>query len=474
MKFQDSQVELRLRTSDEAVDAGVLLARKYWWPLLGGWLILAIPFFVVACLIPYTFWAIVFFWWFKPLYERLPLQIVSSAIFRQKFSVEATFRGLFHYDTLAWITVFRICPGRSTLIPIAVLEGLESGTGKIRKRRQIVKAPIINTYFLLHIGMFLCELVMICIGVILFMKFFEPVFDETLLQWELIGAQWSWVWNTQSGQILLLSLMLTSSTFIAPFYVCAGFGLYINRRIGLEGWDLYLGFQRLISRLSVGCLLVLVLVPNVDLVAHEEAQNVPTNPSHKVQIRTEIDSIMQRHTLREETVRRPKQPDIEVRSNRFMEVISTIIQLLLVAMVVGLVIWVVIKLRVWEFVIKRSKTDDVLDSTVTIVHDEQMGLELPPNIAAEASRAWRQGRAREALSLLYQGALQYLIVKHSCPIEICDTERTCTRVVAKSVPTHSSGFNRLSLMWQQVAYGKKKLADQEFHHLLTLYEDSFA
>ena len=481
MKFQDSQVELRLRTPDEAVDVGVLLARKYWWPLLGGWAVVAIPFFCVACFIPYTFWALVFFWWFKPLYERLPLQVVSSAIFQQKYYVKPAFRDLLQYDTLSWLTIYRICPGRSTLTPIAALEGLESGTGQIRKRRQIIKSPIISTYFLLHAGMFLCEFVILWFGAILYMKFFEPVFDETLVFWELFGMQWNWAWNTQSGRLLLLSLMLTSSAFMAPFYVCAGFGLYINRRIGLEGWDLYLGFQRLISQLSIVCVVLLITFPTIEVVAQDATNNTTTSPSSQIQVRAEIDEIIQEHIVREETIRRPKlesssenENDDRDISDWLTQVISRVIIWLLVIMIVGLIIWVIIKLRIWEFVKKRSRANNVSETDVTIVEDEYKGFDLPSNVVSEASLAWQQGRAREALSLLYRGALVFLIVKHSCPIEFCDTERTCARVISRRAPTLSSVFNKLSLNWQQVAYGKKELGDQEFQLLISLYEDSFA
>ena len=352
MKFQDSQVELRLRTPDEAVDVGVLLARKYWWPLLGGWAVFAIPFFCIACFIPNTFWALVFFWWFKPLYERLPLQVVSSAIFMQKHSIKSAMRGIFQYDTLSWLTIYRWCPGRSTLTPIAALEGIESGTGKIRRRRQLVKSPIISTYLILHSGLFVCEFIMIFFGVVLYMMFFQPVFSEdlTLFFIDLFIKQWNWIWLSQSGRFLLLSLILTSSAFIAPFYVCAGFSLYINRRIGLEGWDLYLGFQRLISRLSVACLAFLILVPSTKVVAQEPSHDSSTTPGSQMEVRTELDEIMQEYVVREETYRRPRD---EGGGTNFLsglfQIISYMIIGLLVLLLVGLIVWVLIKLRIWEF-----------------------------------------------------------------------------------------------------------------------------
>lgn len=480
MKFQDSRVKLRLRTPDEAVDVGVLLARKYWWPLLGSWAVFAVPMFCVSCFIPYTFWAIVFFWWFKPLYERLPLQAVSSSIFLQKHSVKSAFKGVFQYDTLSWLTVYRFCPGRSTLTPVAALEGIDSGTGKIRKRRQLVKSPIISTYLLLHAGMWLCEFVIVAFGVFVYMYFLKPVLSADLLPWELLGEQWNWIWHSQTAKFLILGLTLASSALMAPFYVCAGFGLYINRRINLEGWDLYLGFHKLISRLSIACLALLILVPSVNVMAQEATDNTPTSPSARMEIRSELEEIMQEHIVYDETVRTIRE-GTEVNINPFSNIlrsilnfVSILIVFILLVVVLGLIVWVLVKLRIWEFVRRRPLSQKVETTKVSVIEDGQNEIELPSNVAAEARRAWQDGRARDALSLLYRGALLYLIAKYSCPIQVCDTERTCTRVIARRVPSLSAVFDKLTFHWQQVAYGKKTLADGEFRQLILLYEESFA
>lgn len=476
MRFQDSQVELRLRTPDEGVDVGILLARKYWWSLLSAWAVFAIPFIVLAYFIPSTFWALVFFWWFKPLYERLPLQVVSASIFQQKFDVKSSFKGIFQFDTLSWLTIYRICPGRSTLTPIAALEGIESGKGKIRRRRQLVKSSIINSYFLLHVGMFVCEFIMICTGTIVCMKFFEPVAAENLFPWEQFANQWNWVWDSQLGKLLLLSLMLASSAIMAPFYVCGGFGLYINRRIGLEGWDLYLGFQRMISRLSVVCVALLIVVPTVSIVAEGAIYDSPTQYGSQSEVSAEIDEIVKQQVFEERPVRRmrPSEQNAPRYWDFIMKLVYFLIMFVLVLLIVGLIVWVVIKLRVWEFVKRRRNASARVEVNVAIVEDEQRGYELPSNVIAEASVAWQQGRSRHALSLLYQGALRYLIAKHSCPIQTCDTERTCARAIARHVPALSEVFGQLSLHWQQVAYGKKTLADADFQQLLSVYENSFA
>jgi len=35
--------------------------------------------------------------------------------------------------------------------------------------------------------------------------------------------------------------------FLEPFYVAAGFGMYINRRVELEAWDIEQEFRRAFS-----------------------------------------------------------------------------------------------------------------------------------------------------------------------------------------------------------------------------------
>jgi hypothetical protein len=46
----------------------------------------------------------------------------------------------------------------------------------------------------------------------------------------------------------LLYLLVIS--IVEPFYVAAGFSLYLNRRTELEGWDIELGFRTLAARLE--------------------------------------------------------------------------------------------------------------------------------------------------------------------------------------------------------------------------------
>jgi len=49
---------------------------------------------------------------------------------------------------------------------------------------------------------------------------------------------------------MFAGVMMFSITMMEPFYVSAGFALYVNSRTLTEGWDIELAFKRLGSRLS--------------------------------------------------------------------------------------------------------------------------------------------------------------------------------------------------------------------------------
>ncbi|MFW5968115.1 MAG: DUF4129 domain-containing protein, partial [Persicimonas sp.] len=81
MDLDEVAARLRRREPMEAIDLGVALARHYFWPMLLGWLALALPFFVGAAVVAYLtplFWFVLLaIWWLKPLFDRAPLFVLS-------------------------------------------------------------------------------------------------------------------------------------------------------------------------------------------------------------------------------------------------------------------------------------------------------------------------------------------------------------------------------------------------------------
>src|SRR3546814_4264970 len=85
MKLESLRVELRPRSPWEAVELGSALVRRnaaaIWFP----WLLLVGPVFVavnLAALAVDRIWiAWLAMWWLKPLFDRIPLFVLSRAVF---------------------------------------------------------------------------------------------------------------------------------------------------------------------------------------------------------------------------------------------------------------------------------------------------------------------------------------------------------------------------------------------------------
>jgi hypothetical protein len=78
---------------------------------------------------------------------------------------------------------------------------------------------------------------------------------------------------------------------------------------------------------------------------------------------------------------------------------------------------------------------------------------LPPDIAATAARLLGEGRMREALSLLYRGALSSLVHARGIALEPGDTERDCLRRARAVLPREGHAyFVELVAAWEGTAY----------------------
>ncbi len=81
---------------------------------------------------------------------------------------------------------------------------------------------------------------------------------------------------------------------------------------------------------------------------------------------------------------------------------------------------------------------------------------LPDVVGAAAAQLWRDGRAREALSLLYRGALSRLVHQHGVPVRAASTEGECLRLAAGHVDAaRSAFFAQLVGVWQLAVYAAR-------------------
>lgn len=474
MQFDNAQIHIRQRPSMEALDLGVMLARRYWWSLLAGWLILAVPVFIGAWLVPNLIFALMLLWWFKPLYERIPLTIVAASIFNGHASWSTIRRNILAPDCWLWLTLFRLSPGRSTLTPVAALEGNHSREGIVSTRRSLIRERTMGTYIWLLILGWCLELCIVLLLLITVASLVGIEIPGDILNDPETG--FTGMFTTDAFHYwtakLVLTLFFVAYALVAPFYICSGFALYLNRRIELEGWDIDIGFRKLAQRVApiLGLCLILLCVDT------SWAQPVDSESieSQKTSMQNEIEEVVNSDLISDERVRSRFEFDPpEPQPYRVIPGLERILKILMWGMLVAAIGFLLYKLRVWEYAKyfrKGSTREKPIHSNVPMLRRE---LNLPDNVSAQATALWNSGHRRDALSLLYRGALYSLVTRHRCKIDLSYTEAACKREVKKTVPSRSKSFDSITTCWQQLAYANRSIADSDFALLRDNYVQDF-
>ena len=275
MKIESLTVALRPRTAWEAVELGSALARRHAAAIWKPYLLLTLPLFVAlnaaAWALDKLWLATLLMWWLKPVFDRVPLYVLSRAVFGDVPNTRQTLRAQLSWG-LRWgwsyLTWRRLSPARSLYMPVDFLEG---GRGaEARQRRNALGAPVYGVAALLTLVCFHFEgalYVGLATGAAIFIPN-EYLSDSAQTVWQALLAEASWT------QLASNALAWAATCAIAPFYVGAGFGLYLNRRTEIEGWDIEIVFRRLRARLSAASApLLLALCLGMGLLPDASAQD---------------------------------------------------------------------------------------------------------------------------------------------------------------------------------------------------------
>lgn len=239
MNLDSLIINTRVRSGWSAIDLGFVLAKQFFVRSALLYLVLAVPvFFVLSYFIDSSYFYLAL-WWFKPLFERPILFLLSRELFGEKTSFWSVLKSIKQWliPGLGWIlTIRRISPTRGMLAAITLLERPSMKT--YSKRASVLSLKYSNqagwlTLVLLHIENFLWFALLGLVAIFLpdlvnFDQFFDSGFN-------------------QSSVYIDFSLVLIMAV-VAPFYVAAGFMLYICRRIELEGWDIEICFRDWVAK----------------------------------------------------------------------------------------------------------------------------------------------------------------------------------------------------------------------------------
>jgi len=501
MELEKVTAEIRPRSEWEAIDLGISLTRVHFGIIFKGWFATVIP----ACLLIYLAcwnsmgWGVFLIWWLKPIWERVALHPLSRKLFGETPTVRGTMKVLpqelvrnkrlvimglaltgmgwwiHHPDsasdgtialaTLFWLTVlglsfFRSGLMRSLVLPIRYLEGL-SGV-QYRTRTQVLglrgSGPAIAlTFFALGMEVF------VFLSQFIFVDMMLPAGTEwsieTMLSDFFVGgaeAIPSWV-------ILVIALFyLNALSITAWFYVGGGFGLYLNSRTWTEGWDIELNFKRLGQRLGILFLgLGLFAIPPQARAAetNEKAARILQDDDFAVQVRE---------------VKKPKDRSSDFEGNItgagvFAGVGKLIFWIIAIVVLAG-VIWLIVK-NAHVFAKGPGTIFDEERKTVRTVAGMNIAPEsLPEDVLAAAQRLWADGSFREALGLLYRGAISSLVTRRIVEIEESDTEMDCLRRVSRVGETASAPyFETLTGAWMEQAYGQRRPDEETIQKLWTYW-----
>ena len=247
--------KIRTRAHWEAIDLGLALVQTYWRKLYAAWLVIALPAVFSALALTYLLkdsdnnilYGMGLFWWLKPLYDRVFLHVLSRAVFGETLGWRGVLRAipglLRHTGLLRALTWGRFSPQRSFKLPIWQLEGV-TGRTRSRRLRSLKGEGAVRLIFVC--SAFEMILISGMLGFIFMMlpPEFVPSRLESLSEYFAADKELLWLHAIYSFVYLL------AISVIEPFYVAAGFALYLNQRTKLEGWDIELGFRTLAARLE--------------------------------------------------------------------------------------------------------------------------------------------------------------------------------------------------------------------------------
>ncbi len=165
--------------------------------------------------------------------------------------------------------------------------------------------------------------------------------------------------------------------------------------------------------------------------------------------------------------------DIE-KTGYFISALGEFLVWLAVGIAIGFLIYQLVKNQHWfkQLLPPKKKRTAPPSQLFGLAVDKKS---LPPNIVESALALLQAGQLRDALSLLYRGALARFIHDHQ--IELLDslTEMECAELVNKKAPENEAQlFKTLTETWLVYAYGHLPLSANQIEQLCQQWQPFYA
>src|SRR5687767_6946920 len=455
------------------MDLGLTMLQRWGRQVYLPHVLFAIPLMAAALAAGWWFeraWvALLAIWWMKPAYDRVVLHVLSRAVFGELPTTRAVFGAAKEWLRTGLLTalLLRLRPdtSRSFTLPVRQLEGQSGRAG--RERRAVLGR---------RIGSYATWLTLTCLAIeILVLTGSFGLITELFLPAKA----------SEGGGLLELMFGNSEDTdtvfgfddafayaaavlVLEPFYVAAGFGLYLNRRTMLEGWDIEVALRSIAARHAA----VLVFVVGI-AAALMPFQSYAQEKDPKQEIAEVLKAKefgyyrdVKRWQSREQQGREPKRWDLSwLRGVGYA-----------LAKAVEVLLWlgagVLIAYALWwasrmlpRF---RAPPAEPYRPPAALFGMDLAPENLPPDVGAAAAALAREGKLREALGLLYRGALSELVRKRGVRLLASHTEGEAVRLAR--VPY----FGALVDAWQQCAYASRMPQAKDVERLANDYRGAFA
>ena len=473
MQPAELAIALRRRSPWEATDLGLAMLQRWWRPVYAAHALVLAPVAFVLITLGWAFealWAaIIALWWLEPLYDRVVLHVLSRAVFGEVPTPLSVLRSWKNWlkGLPGALTLDRIDMARSFNLPVRQLEGQRGRAARERRRllgRRARGHAVWLTVVWIHFeGALLWSAGALASLLLPAQLERAPSGDEAFAGGllEVLRAA------SVEDALVYAAIIL----FLEPFYVAAGFGLYLNRRTLLEGWDIEVALRRITERHAIALLFVLLCFsPPLFFPAPAAAEE--KNP------KTEIAEVLKakefgyyRDTMRWEP-RDPGRPqDARAPDLTVWHAIGYAL-----ARAAEVFLWgaaaAALAYALWWLARRLPRAAEPPRAAYrpppALFGMELAPEKLPPDVPDAAAALAREGRLREALSLLYRGALSELVHKRGIELLASHTEGEAVRLAAMPY------FAALVDAWRRGAYAQRLPSLDEVQALAKDYRAAFS
>ncbi|MCR6663695.1 MAG: DUF4129 domain-containing protein [Luteimonas sp.] len=514
MRLESVRVELRPRSQWEAVELGMALVRRHAALIWRPWMLVTLPLFAIfnatAWALDMLWLATVAMWWLLPLFDRIPMFVLSRAVFGDPPAARQTLAAQRNWGWRAMrgmLTWRRFSPWRAATLPVDLLEGLQGPA--LRTRRGVIGNGIQGHAVLVTIA---CQLFVASLAISLVML--ALMFVPTELLSESLRAMWSLLFEQppRGVQLALNGVLWLAMSAVEPFFVGAGFGLYLNRRVHIEAWDIEIALRRMRSRVATVSAVLLVacslsLLPAQPASAQtmqrmqEDRERAATAPKAPVEDAAErsrrptlpevfgeeavvdhapfaesverayADPLLDRKTV--ERVWEKRKPDEPPQPGDYPGFLLALAKLFALVGEFGL--WLVfgslalllaLTAKLWWPWMRGIARGPLPESEIVqaaVVSPEA----LPDDLADAVRTLWRAGRRRRALALLYRGSVEAMALRAGIALVPGATEAECLRASRRMPEAEDrAAFAGMVRTWQYAAYAERMPGDGEFESLV--------